>query len=135
MPKEYINPEELFPSLQYGFSQIVTSSVGKTVFLSGQVGWNEQEQIVGLDDLHAQTRQAFRNIETAIKAAGGALSDIISIRIYIVEEKLAESRHIREALKEFFPAERAPTTTWIGVRALANKEFLIEIEAIGVIDV
>ena len=37
MPKEIINPPELFDSLQYGFSQIVTSSGGKTVYLSGQV--------------------------------------------------------------------------------------------------
>ena len=134
MPKEYINPKELFPSLQYGFSQIVTSAGGKTVFLSGQVGWNEQQQIIGPNDLRAQTWQAFRNIETAIKAAGGILTDIVSMRIYIVEENLEESYHIKEALKEFFPSERAPTTTWIGVRALANKEFLIEIEAIGMIE-
>ena len=134
MPKEYINPNELFPSLQYGFSQIITSRGGKMVFLSGQVGWNEQQQIVGPNDLRAQTWQTLRNIEAAIKAAGGTLTDIVSMRIYIVEEKLEESHHIQAGLKEFFPAEYAPTTAWIGVRALANKEFLIEIEAIGVIE-
>ena len=134
MPKEYINPKELFPSLQYGFSQIVTSSGGKMVFLSGQVGWNERQQMIGPDDLRAQTWQTIRNIETAINIAGGTLADIVSMRIYILEEKLEESYRIREALKEFFPQDRAPTTTWIGVRALANKEFLIEIEATGVIE-
>ncbi|MBV6452327.1 MAG: putative aminoacrylate peracid reductase RutC [Anaerolineales bacterium] len=134
MPKEYINPKELFPSLQYGFSQIVTSGSGKIVFLSGQVGWDEQQQIVGANDLRAQTWQAFRNIEIAMKAAGGALTDIVSMRIYIVEEKMEESHHIQAALKEFFSAKKAPTTTWIGVRRLANKDFLIEIEAIGVIE-
>jgi len=134
MPKEYINPKELFPSLQYGFSQIVTSDGGgKMVFLSGQVGWNERQQIVGPQDLRAQTWQAFRNIEIAMKAAGGTLSDIVSMRIYIVEDKLEESHHIRDALKKFFPPERAPATTWIGVRALANEEFLVEIEAMGII--
>jgi 2-iminobutanoate/2-iminopropanoate deaminase len=134
MPKEYLNPKELFPSLQYGFSQIITSIGGKMVFLSGQVGWNERQQMIGPNDLRAQTWQTFRNIETAIKMAGGTLTDIVSMRIYIVEEKLEESHHIQEALKEFFPQDRAPTTTWIGVRALANKEFLIEIEATGVIE-
>ena len=134
MSKEYINPKELFNSLQYGFSQIVTSGSGKMVFLSGQVGWDEQKQIVGANDLRAQTWQAFRNIEVAMKEAGGALTDIVSMRIYIVEEKMEESRHIQAALKEFFPTDHAPTTTWIGVRRLANEEFLIEIEAIGVIE-
>jgi len=134
MPKDYINPKELFPSLQYGFSQIVTSVGGKTVYLSGQVGWNEQQQMVGPNDLGAQTRQAFRNIDTAMQVAGGSIADVVSMRIYIVEEKLQETQPIKEALKAFFPSDRAPATTWIVVRALANQAFLIEVEAIGVID-
>jgi 2-iminobutanoate/2-iminopropanoate deaminase len=134
MPKEYINPKELFPSLQYGFSQVVTCCGGKMVFVSGQVGWNEQQQMVGPNDLRAQTWQTFRNIEKAMQAAGGTLEDVVSMRIYIVEEQLEESHCVTEALKEFFPSAAAPTTTWIGVRALANNEFLIEIEALGVIE-
>lgn len=134
MPKKYINPPELFDSLQYGFSQIVESKGGHTIYLSGQVAWDEQKHIVGPDDLRAQTWQTFKNLETAMHAAGGNLSDIVSMRIYIVEEKLEEDRHISEALKQFFDAGQAPATTWIGVRALANKEFMIEIEAIAVIE-
>ncbi len=134
MPKEYINPPGLFPSLQYGFSQIVAGTGGKLVFLSGQVAWDERGQIVGPDDLRAQTWQTFRNIETAMQAAGGRLTDVVSLRIYIVEQYMGESRYISQALKAFFSPEQAPTTTWIGVRALANKDFLIEIEAIGLIE-
>ena len=134
MPKEYFNPKDLFPSLQYGFSQVVTSSGGKLVFISGQVGWDERQQIVGPGDLRLQTWQAFRNLETAIQAAGGTLMDITSLRIYIVEGRMDESSHVREALQAFFPVDRAPATTWIGVRRLANNEFLIEIEATGVIE-
>lgn len=134
MTKEYINPPELFPSLQYGFSQIVSSPAGRLVFLSGQVAWDEQQRMVGPDDLRAQTWQALRNVETAVAAAGGELNDVVSMRIYILEEKLAESAVISEALKAFFRPEQAPATTWIGVRALANEEFLIEIEAMAVVE-
>lgn len=102
--------------------------------MSGQVAWDERQQIIGPGDLMAQARQALKNIESAVQVAGGSLTDVVSMRIYIVESKLEEGHHIREALQEFFPAERAPTTTWIGVRALANNEFLIEIEAIAVIE-
>ena len=70
MPKVYINPPALFPSLQYGFSQVVTSTEGKLVFLSGQVAWDERQQMVGPDDLRAQTWQSFRNVRTAMEAAG-----------------------------------------------------------------
>lgn len=134
MAKKTINPTELFPSLQYGFSQIVTSSGGVTVHLSGQVAWDAQQNIVGPGDLRVQTRQALENVKTAMEAAGGRLQDVVSMRIYIVEDVLDDSRHISQALRDYFPEELAPATTWIGVRALANRDFLIEMEAIGVIE-
>jgi len=134
MTKEHINPPELFPSLQYGFSQIVTSTGGKTVYLSGQVAWNAHRQLVGAGDLGIQTRAALKNIATALTIAGGSLTDVVSMRIYIVEDVLAEDHHVGAALREFFPPEHAPATTWIGVRALANKDFLVEIEAVAVIE-
>ncbi len=134
MSKVTINPSELFDSLQYGFSQGVTANGGRTVYLSGQVAWDAKQQIVGPGDLRLQTRQALENVRTAMQAAGGQLSDVVSLRIYIVEEALDESRHISQALRDTFPAEQAPAATWIGVRALASPEFLIEIEAIGVIE-
>ncbi len=134
MPKEIINPPELFPSLQYGFSQIVTSTGGKTVYLSGQVAWDANQQLVGSGDLGVQARETLKNVETALRIAGGKLTDVVSMRIYIVEEVLAEDHHIGAALREFFPPEHAPATTWIGVRALANKDFLVEIEAVAVIE-
>ncbi len=65
MPKAYANPSTLFDSQQYGFSQIVTTREGMTVYLSGQVGWDAQQQIVGKDDLGKQTQWALHNIETA----------------------------------------------------------------------
>ncbi len=134
MPKRYLNPNELFPSLQYGFSQIVTSQGGRTVYLSGQVAWDAAQQLVGGTDLKAQTWQAMQNIDVAMQAAGGSLLDVVSLRIYIVKEKLGENEPISTALKTFFPSERAPATTWVGVYALANPAFLIEIEAVGVIE-
>jgi len=134
MPKEYINPKELFNSLQYGFSQVVTSQSGKTVHMSGQVAWDEEQQIVGKNNLQKQTRQALKNVETAVNAAGGTLADVVSMRIYIVYDKLDESGAISDTLKEFFPSDQPPATTWIGVHSLAHEDFLIEIEAIAVID-
>jgi enamine deaminase RidA (YjgF/YER057c/UK114 family) len=133
MPKEYLDPETLFPSRPYGFSQIVTAHGGKTVYISGQVGWDARQQLTGSGDLGAQTRQALRNIETAVRAAGGELADVVSMRIYIVGDRLEESRVIQEALLEFFPDVR-PATTWICVQALANPDFLIEIEPVAVIE-
>lgn len=45
-----------------------------------------------------------------------------------------EGSAIADGLKEFFPGDSPPATTWIGVSSLAVKEFLIEIEAIAVLE-
>jgi enamine deaminase RidA (YjgF/YER057c/UK114 family) len=134
MTKEYVNPPELFPSRQYGFSQVVKATAGTMVFVSGQVAWNERQEIVGPGDLGAQTRQAFQNVRIAIQAAGGTLADVVSMRIYIVARVMADSGAVREALLDFFPEDRMPTTTWIGVESLANEVFLIEIEPVAIVD-
>lgn len=133
MSKQYLNPEALFNSRQYGFSQIVAVSAGKLVFMSGQVAWDENQQVAGPNDLGIQTRRSLENVGVAVRAAGGAITDIVSLRIYILHERMAESRSVREALLDFFPPDAQPASTWIGVQSLANKDFLVEIEAIAVI--
>ena len=78
--------------------------------------------------------QALENLEIAVRAAGGTRTDIVSLRLYIVGEHIHNARSVREALLGFFPAENLPTSTWIGVSALASKDFLIEIEAVVVLE-
>lgn len=128
-----INPPELFNSLQYGFSQIVTATGSKTIYLSGQVAWNEKQEIIG-DDLGAQTQQALRNVQTAVQIGGGQLSDVVSMRIYFLDARKGETGSISQALLEYFPDGNPPATTWIGVPSLARDDFLIEIEAVAVVD-
>lgn len=134
MPKSYLNPNTLFPSQQYGFSQIVTSRGGTTVYISGQVGWDAKQDIGDAGDLHIQTMRALENIERAVNAVGGTRHDIVSLRIYIVGEWIHNAGTVRECLLAFFDSNRLPTSTWIGVAALASRDFLIEIEAIAVIE-
>ena len=134
MSKEYINPNSLFPSLPHGFSQVVVASGKKMVFISGQTAWDARKNIVGGDSVLEQARQAFRNLETAIEAAGGTLKDIVALRIYIVNYQAESATAVGTALREFFSPENPPASTWIGVPALAVPEFLIEIEATAVLD-
>ena|SRR5215211_1006357 len=134
MPKECVNPSSLFPSLPYGFSQVVIATGRKMVFISGQTAWDARENIVGGDSVLEQARQAFRNLGTAMEAAGGTLKDIVALRIYVVDYQAESGTAVGTALKEFFSAENPPSSTWIGVSALAVPEFLIEIEATAVLD-
>ena len=134
MPKKYINPDSLFPSLPHGFSQLVMASGRKMVFISGQTAWDTRKNIVGGDSVLEQARQAFRNLEKAMEAAGGTLKDVVALRIYVVDYQAESGTAVGTALREFFSAESPPASTWIGVSALAVPEFLIEIEATAVLD-
>ena len=130
MPKEYLNPNSLFSSLPYGFSQVVIASGRKMVFVSGQTAWDARKNIGGGDSVLEQARQAFRNLEKAMEAAGGTLKDVL--RIYVVDYQAESATAVGIVLREFFSPENPPASTWIGVSALAVPEFLIEIEATAV---
>ncbi len=134
MPKEYLNPNSLFSSLPHGFSQVVIATGRKLVFISGQTAWDSRKNIVGGDSVLEQARQAFRNLETAMGAAGGTLKDVVALRIYVVDYQAESGTAVGTALREFFSPENPPASTWIGVSALAVPEFLIEIEATAVLD-
>ena len=134
MPKEYINPNRLFPSLPHGFSQVVIATGRKMVFVSGQTAWDPQKNVIGGDSVLEQARQAFRNLETAVEAAGGTLKDVVALRIYVVDYQAESGTAVGTALREFFSSQNPPAGTWIGVTALAAPEFRIEIEATAVLD-
>jgi enamine deaminase RidA (YjgF/YER057c/UK114 family) len=134
MPKEYLNPNSLFSSLPHGFSQVVIATGRKMVFISGQTAWDTRKNIVGGDSVLEQARQAFRNLEKAMEAAGGTLKDVVALRIYVVDYQAESGTAVGTALREFFSPDTPPASTWIGVSALAVPEFLIEIEATAVLD-
>ena len=134
MPKEYINPPSLFRSRDHGFSQAVAASGTRTLYVSGQTAWDANKQLVGGTDLADQARQAFRNVRTVVEASGGTIGDVVSLRIYVVDYRPEKAETIGNALRESFRGSAKPATTWIGVVSLADPGFLIEIEAIAVLE-
>jgi hypothetical protein len=72
------------------------------------------------------------NVATLMEAAGGSLSDVIMLRLYIAESARDEQQPIAEALRKHFPTN-PPPSSWIIVRGLSEPEWLIEIEAEAVI--
>lgn len=132
MPRETINPPQLFNSTQYGFSQIASGQGNRLVTISGQVGWDADQNIVGSGDLAAQFQQALHNLKIAIEAANGTLDNILLLHIYIVQAAQDDLAPISGGLKSYFP-ENSPASSWVIVSRLANPDFLVEVEAIAVI--
>jgi enamine deaminase RidA (YjgF/YER057c/UK114 family) len=132
MAKEHVNPGSLFRSIEHGFSQVVVASGARTVYISGQTAWNAEKKILGRN-LGEQTRQALNNVKAAVESVGGNLSDVVALRIYIVREADQTLEPVSRALRQWFPTN-PPASTWIGVSSLAVSDFLIEIEAVAVLD-
>ena len=133
MIRNAINPPKLFNSTQYGFSQVVIAPQGKIIFISGQVAWDEYENIIGENDLGKQTQKALDNLKIAIESIDGSIDQIMLLRIYIVNYQKEYGSIISSKLKEFFGSENPPASTWVSVAGLANEQFMIEIEAQAVI--
>src|SRR5437588_11591795 len=104
MNKEFINPSAL-PNWEQSFSQIVVVSheTLKTVYLSGQVSVDENQNLIGEGDLKAQALRAFQNLEVALAAAGARVADVVRLNIYVKDYKPEDVVAVGEALRKHFP--------------------------------
>ena len=127
MHKQAINPETVFNSLQYGFSQAMVVRGGVRALLSGQVGVDAQERTVP-GGLAEQTEASLDNIERVLAAMDAGLGHVVMLRIYIAEVARHDQDAISEALRRRFPVA-PPPSSWIIVTGLSLPEWLIEIEA------
>ena len=116
------------------FSQAVSASGKRTVYTAGQVSIDERGALVGGSDLAVQTAQTMRNVGLALAAAGASFADVVKITTYVVNYKPEQRAVIGQSRSPFFAGRTPPASTLVGVSALAAPEWLIEIEAIAVLD-
>jgi enamine deaminase RidA (YjgF/YER057c/UK114 family) len=128
MPSQHINPDTL--SRSRGYSQVVKA--GSTVYIAGQVSAGADGNVVGKGDPEAQVRQVWRNIEAAVKAGGGTLQHVVKTTTYVTNIQYAAA--VRKVREELFQSLNPPTSTLLVVGGLASSDYLVEIEAIAVVD-
>ena len=125
---ERANPAGL--STPTGYSHIVSTRGGRTIYIAGQVALDAQGRVVGVGDLAAQSRQVFANLEIALKAAGATFENVVKTNYYLRDASQVAT--VREVRSKYFTKE-LPASTLVEVPRLAQPDFLIEVEVIAVV--
>lgn len=112
------------------FSGAAWEPEGKVLHISGYVSNDSEGNPVGVGDVKAQTNQVLRNIRSVLATAGGDMSDIARVTVYITD--MSTLSEIHEVRAEYFQRPY-PASTLVEVSRLVRPEYLIEIDAVAVI--
>ena len=114
-----------------GYSNGIIAT-GRQLYLAGQIGWNEQQELVA-DDIVGQARQALRNIATLLATAGARPEHVVRLTWYVTDRTAylnagpALGAAYRDVMGKHFPAMSA-----VQVVALIEPRAVVEIEATAV---
>lgn len=129
-----VNPPSLMRPV--GYTHGWEARGGRLLVVSGQVAKDADGQVVGAGDLVAQFRQVCENLRAVVTAAGGSMTDIVKLTIFVTDVPAYKARlePIGRVYREYF-GRHYPAMTLVGVRDLfdAADGCLIEIEATAVL--
>lgn len=129
--KKQHNPATLAtPNGHFSAAISIVPASGRMVFISGMTARKADGTIAGVGDIEAQTRQVCENLKAAMTDAGGQLTDIVRVDVYVRNIEHFEAIH--KVRREYFPAP-APASTMVEVAKMVKADYLIEISAIAVI--
>jgi enamine deaminase RidA (YjgF/YER057c/UK114 family) len=132
MTFKHINPESLGAPRGYS-NGILTEAGGRMLFVAGQIGWNERQEIVS-DGFVEQFDRALANVVAVVREAGGQPEEITRLSLYVTNKKeyldcLAEvGRCYRVRMGKHFPA-----MVLLEVKGLLDDNAKVEIEAVAVL--
>jgi enamine deaminase RidA (YjgF/YER057c/UK114 family) len=112
------------------YSPAVVTKGGKVVWLAGVTTLKDEQGKSLAGDVEGQTRFIFREIGRNLEKAGGKLSDVVTMTVYLTDARYGGD--FAKVRKEVFPTN-APASAQITVSALAVPGFMVEVQAIAVI--
>ena len=119
------------PNSQSSAAISIVPANGRMVFVSGMTARKPDGTIAGVGDIEMQTRQVCEKLKAAMEDAGGKLTDICRVDVYV--RNIEHSDIIQKVRREYFPAP-APAGTMVEVAKMVQADYLIEISAIAVIE-
>jgi reactive intermediate/imine deaminase len=123
------NPPAL--SAPTGYTHIVeVTGPNRTIYISGQIAFDKDGKVVGAGDMKAQAEQVFKNLETALTAAGAKFADVVKMNSYITD--MSKVQAVRDVRALYFK-DATPASTFVEVKGLVRPELLLEIEVVAVV--
>lgn len=132
MARRIITPPSL-PAPR-GFNHGLLTTGGALLFLAGQDASDARGQIVAPGDLVAQLNQVLSNIQAVVSEAGGAMSDIVKLNIFVRDrdDYVAKRKPLGEVFRRYFGGYY-PALALFEVSALFQPDALVELEGMAVI--
>ncbi|MGN6059132.1 MAG: RidA family protein [Sphingomicrobium sp.] len=127
---EYLEKSEL--AIKYTFSPAVITSGGRTVWLSGQLAVRDQTGGDISGQFEAQVRAIFALMSKTLAKAGGSLSDLVTMTVYVTDPRHLD--HFAELRRAAFPNEEFPASTFIAVSNLPFPGAVVEIQGTAVVN-
>ncbi|TDT18162.1 enamine deaminase RidA (YjgF/YER057c/UK114 family) [Ilumatobacter fluminis] len=135
MPVRLLTPHTLPTTPTH--HQVAVSSGSQMVFIAGQVALDASGAHVGGDDVAAQVEQCYLNVAAALGAVGATFDDVVKLTAYVTDLDPAVLPQfgdgVARACDRLGIAPPMAPLTGIGVAALAEPEFRVEIEAVAVL--
>ena len=114
-----------------GYSQVVTGR-GRLVVVSGQVAQNVKGELVGPGAPAAQARQVFENLGRCLAEVGAGFDDVVKLTLFVLD--VADLPALREARDAVIDTARPPASSAVQVSALFAPGYLLEVEALALVD-
>src|ERR1700685_1445605 len=114
------------------YSHVVTvNGTGKIVYIAGQLARDIDGNCVGKGDMRAQMEQTFQNLDRRLRAAGATWADVVKTNTYVTD--FDEFQKCGDVRMRYFGVATAKSAR-VGVTRLAGPDFMIEIEAVAVVN-
>ena len=126
----FINPDTI--ARPFGYTHVVETRGSRTVYISGQVAFDLQGNLVGANDMGAQAEQVFRNLELALASVGATFNDVVKFTYFLTD--ISQLQAVRDVRDRYINTAQPPASSAFEVRQLFRKELLIEVEAVAVLD-
>ena len=115
-----------------GYSHVVEVRGGRTLYIAGQLAVDKDGNLVGRGDFRAQVKQVFENLKAHLAEGGATFKDVVKLNYYLTDA--SDLQALRDTRNSYINTEAPPASTLVVVKQLVREEYLLEVEAIAVVN-